>query len=421
MNQSLRFIGNLFFIVILFLVLYSFAMFQGGFVSWFLFFSFLPIFLYHLGLLFYPMNRWKVSRTLSHQSIQAGDSIIVTIHMKRFMPFPLYYCIVDDILPHTLQKIDSRHKKYAYLNQPEKLIVDRKIKKITFPWFHRNIELKYELEQIPRGEHNLRVIRLRTGDVFGLIKKECEYEVPDTFLVFPNQRQLRINDQLNRFPHGSVTSYAWHTKNTNVAVGVREYVPGDKYSWIDWKQTAKNNLVMSKEFEREKNTDILFVLDQCQEDHLNLLAFEGAIEFINSLILEIDKESSQVSLLSIGDGNEYFSFLNDTRKLDQVRQYLAKAQPIGKRPFAVQLQEAVTKLNSSYSIVLVIHQIDEPLMTIIQQLKYQSKKIVIFLIQAKMQITFEEQSMLGQLQREGIMIHTITEHELVRKTLEVNL
>src|SRR5690625_3163765 len=172
MKQSLRSISSLCFILILFAILYSYAMFQGGFVSWFLFFSFLPIFFYQLGLLFYPMKRWNVRRILSRQTIQAGDSIFVTIKIERFLPFPLSYCIVEEVLPQTLQKIDNRYKKYAYLNNPEKLTVHRQFKKMIFPWFRRKIELTYKLDQIPRGEHKLHEIRIRTGDIFGFVSKE---------------------------------------------------------------------------------------------------------------------------------------------------------------------------------------------------------------------------------------------------------
>src|SRR5699024_11696170 len=104
-RRSLRLIGNLILMVILFAILFTFAMFQGGFVSWFLFFSFLPIFLYHLGLLLYPMKRWHVTRRLSDNNVRAGGKVSVTIQITRKIPFPLYYCIVEEIFPDSLMDI----------------------------------------------------------------------------------------------------------------------------------------------------------------------------------------------------------------------------------------------------------------------------------------------------------------------------
>ncbi len=39
-------------------------MFQGGFVSWFIFYSFIPFALYSILLSFYPLSEMKVSRTI---------------------------------------------------------------------------------------------------------------------------------------------------------------------------------------------------------------------------------------------------------------------------------------------------------------------------------------------------------------------
>ena len=38
-------------------------------------------------------------------------------------------------------------------------------------------------------------------------------------------------------------------KDTTMATGVREYVPGDRFSWIHWKSFAKNGELRTKEFE----------------------------------------------------------------------------------------------------------------------------------------------------------------------------
>src|SRR5699024_7686731 len=67
MRPSFRLAGSLFFIVMLLGILFSYAMFQGGFTSWFLFYSFLPILLYPLGLAVYPIRKWDVTREVTPQ------------------------------------------------------------------------------------------------------------------------------------------------------------------------------------------------------------------------------------------------------------------------------------------------------------------------------------------------------------------
>src|SRR5699024_522466 len=112
-------------IIILLLILFSFAMFQGGFTAWFLFLSFLPIFLYHLTLLLYPINKWQVTRELSRQRLEAGDQVIVNIVIQRKIPFPLYYCILEEVFPESLNKQDTRQEKYKQMSNPASLNIKR--------------------------------------------------------------------------------------------------------------------------------------------------------------------------------------------------------------------------------------------------------------------------------------------------------
>ena len=78
-NRVLKFI----FLALLFLITFSYAMFQGGFVSWFLFYSFLPFAIYSLLLLFYPLTGMKMTRSISHTELTDGQELTVTIHVER--------------------------------------------------------------------------------------------------------------------------------------------------------------------------------------------------------------------------------------------------------------------------------------------------------------------------------------------------
>ena len=146
MRGRFRVFGNAAIIATLFVVLFSYAMFQGGFVSWFLFFSFLPIFFYLLVFLFYPMKKWNVTREVTRPIIQAGDKIDVMLRIKRNIPFPIYYCIVEEVFPVSLMKADSSTEKYRHMDHPEKRFVERKIKKVVFPGFKRSLALPYTIE-----------------------------------------------------------------------------------------------------------------------------------------------------------------------------------------------------------------------------------------------------------------------------------
>lgn len=420
MVSIVRFTGKLIFVVFLILLLFSFAMFQGGFVSWFLFFAFLPIFLYHIGLLFYPIKNWRVTRKISRRIVRAGDRIAVTVKINRSVPYPLYFCICEEVFPTTLQRMDNHSEKYRYMDQPGKLQVNRRIKKMVFPGFRRTIELPYYIEQVPRGEHQLQFIRIRIGDVFGFVKKEHVFKVPEKIVAYPNKRPVLLSESINSFEQGSVSSHALNLKNTNVATGIREYVPGDKFSWIDWKQTAKKNTVITKEFEQEKSTDTMVVLDASLYHGINDLAFEAAIELTTSL-LETIRKQSEVGLLSIGGETVYFPLHNDPGKRDLIQQHLTKVLPSGDHPFSVKLKEEMMKIKSGVNLILVTTHMDDSFQEVIRQAKQRTKRVVVLFVQSSKLISREEHHIIQQLRFEGVVINVLTEKQLVQKMIEVNV
>ncbi|WP_010097548.1 DUF58 domain-containing protein [Ornithinibacillus scapharcae] len=420
MTGTFRFVRSVILIFIIFAVLYAYAMFQGGFTSWFLFYSFLPIFLYLIGLSFYPISKWKIERKMSKHVVATGEGVSVSIRVDRKLPFPIYYCILEELIPETLNRIDTRHAKYQYLEQPNKLYQARSVKKIVFPWFKRHFEVTYDLEQLPRGNHTLPAIRVKTGDIFGLVKKVHIYQVRNEVVVYPVERRVHMVEKMNSYEQGSISSFAMNLKNTNVATGVREYMPGDRFSWIDWKQTAKINHVMTKEFEQEKSTDTLIILDNCYYEGMNLLAYEASIEMSISLMDNIRKQASQVGFLSIGESTVSFPVKHDPAKMEWIRKHLTDVYPSTKYQFPRKLKDEMLKMTNSFYLVIVTTHLSEELRETLQHVRVRGKKLLIIFIQAESRISPMEHSVMLELRNAGIPVCLLTEKELVTDRIEVN-
>ncbi|WP_200416404.1 DUF58 domain-containing protein [Virgibacillus salexigens] len=418
MTSRFRVIASGIVVVSFFLLLFSYAMFQGGFVSWFLFFSFLPIFLYELGFLLHCMKTWKVSRQLSHYVIRAGDGIDVKLVIKRKLPFPLYYCICEEVVPETLRKIDTKHQKYSLMDDPGELYTNRNLKKVFFPLWKRTFTMTYRLEQLPRGEHLLQTVRIRTGDFFGLVKKEYTFHVTDVIIAYPNARPIVTKEQISSFQQGTASTSAFQLNNSNVATGIREYMPGDRFSWIDWKQTAKKNTVMTKEFEQEKSTDILLMLDNGIYPETNYVVYEAMVEVVLSLMEGLKKQASQVGLVTIGEKTVYFPVHHDPVKLDMVKNHLTRIQPDGIKPFSIRVESEFAKAGAGNVIILVTSHIDVAFIEIVKKMDQRTKRIVLILIQSAKHRE-KNRLFIHQLQFEGIHIHILTEQHLIQNQLEV--
>ncbi|WP_245837297.1 DUF58 domain-containing protein [Virgibacillus phasianinus] len=343
------------------------------------------------------------------------------ITIKRSFPFPLYYCICEELFPESLNKVDNRTDKYQHMANPAGLEQVRKIKKVVFAGFKRHITLGYQIAEIPRGEHQLFAIRFRTGDLFGFIKKEHVFNVFDNLIAYPNERQVQLTDKMNSYEQGSISAQNTSLKNTNVASGIREYMPGDKFSWIDWKQTAKKNSVMTKEFEQEKSTDTILILDGCGHGNQNVLAFEAAIEISLSLMETIRKQSTQVGFLSIGEKDVFLPLHHDPGKKQFIRQHLTQIQPSGIQPFAVKLKEEAKRLTTGVIAIIITTNLDEPLVENMQKMRQRSKRIIICFVQSANLITDKQRELIQRLQFQGVVINVMTEKQLNQDRIGVRV
>ncbi|WP_051405164.1 DUF58 domain-containing protein [Bacillus cihuensis] len=223
---------------------FVFAMFQGGFLSWFLLFTFLPFALCSIGVFFYPIHKFTVTRSLDKTEFRAGETIEVRIEISRKDRFPLLFLLIEE-------ELDGRLGKSASMK-----------KVIIFPWFRKSFSLRMKLHNLPRGDHSLSGIRLKTGDIIGLFDKEAKYDLPKKILVWPAYYDLAYKQLENFFDRGEVGSVKKMQREYSIVSGVREYQPGDQMSWINWKATANKNAIMTKEFDEQKNHDVYIILDE---------------------------------------------------------------------------------------------------------------------------------------------------------------
>lgn len=359
-----------------------------------------------------------MSRTLSKRIIQAGDSIDVTIHLERKFPLPLYYGMVEEIMPASWNRL---HYDYAFLNEPDHVTIDRTMKKMKMIGFKKQLEISYRLDKLPRGEHELQGVRVLISDVFGFVKKEYIYPVQDELIVQPNTRDIRISDRAVSFEQGQQVVNLFQLENTNVATGVREYAPGDRFSWIHWKQTAKNQTVMTKEFEQERSNNLYVILDACLPKRKNPLAFEASVELTLSLVTKLEKNTTDIELLTVGRETKEFSLGESNQGKGDIRYYLTKIQPDGEIPFSGALRELLLTKKRMERLVIITTSVDDFFWQTIHELRQRIAQIVIFYVQGSKFILEKEQEIVAQMKKSGVAIHVLTEKEMVTNPLEVSI
>ena len=130
-------------------------MFQGGKVSWTIFYMLLPFIIYSFALFFYPLSGLTAERIIRTPSVQNGGKAYCINHFETKISFSsaLYSCT---------EKIANRE-----IATP----AGGNLKHFFVFGFRNKMEWEYEIEQMPRGEHILEGVEIEVSDFFGWVRK----------------------------------------------------------------------------------------------------------------------------------------------------------------------------------------------------------------------------------------------------------
>jgi uncharacterized protein (DUF58 family) len=385
---------------LLILLTFSYAMFQGGFVSWFLFYSFLPFAIYSTALSLYPLGRLEIKRVLPKTDYNAGETLKVSVHIKRPDRFPLFYLLIEEKLEGTLVSVQQ----------------SKSTKALLFPGFQREFSNEYIIKELPRGEHSFRWFTVKVGDPLGLFEKEKQFALEEKIIVYPAYSELVYQHFENQFDQGLTASRERVQRDTTIAVGVREYQPGDRFSWINWKATAKRNEFMTKEFEQRQSHDVFIVMDCVPDPH-----FETVVSFTASLIRAVLKKGAQAGLLTASKTNNSFPIRGGESQLQVLFYHLAKIEAKSNLSLDKVLETDSFSVQQTVSFMLVTAQLSKGLIEKASFLGRRKGAITLFLIKHQQETPMDqERSLISVANARGVRIVMVHEGNFAAAFSEVS-
>ncbi|KOP72141.1 hypothetical protein AMS59_18030 [Lysinibacillus sp. FJAT-14745] len=293
-------------VFLLIIITFCYAMFQGGFVSWFVFFSVSPFLLYAFIFLLVKEEILLVERKIEPSHVESGQSAKVSITVARKTRFPFAYMMMEELV-NSEALVQSRVQGTNV---------------IKFVGFRKKFSWDYVLENMSRGEHRYLGVNIVFCDFFGWAKKQVAAKKEQVILVYPRVREMRYAALQTKFDVGTMMSPYSIVKDTSMAVGLREYVPGDRFSWIHWKSFAKTQTLQSKEFEDRQSQELMLALHAGKSP-----LFEEKIELVASMLQTIVGERGDISFVSAGSKTKVFPIIQGNKQLDQVMYHLAAIKP----------------------------------------------------------------------------------------------
>jgi uncharacterized protein (DUF58 family) len=120
-----------------------------------------------------------------------------------------------------------------------------------------------------RGRYQLGPILLRSSDPFGLFTMERALTPTSNVVIYPQTFEIeQFALPVGILPGGDALRRRTHYVTTN-ASGVRDYAPGDSFSRIHWRSTARRDRLIVKEFELDPLADIWIVPDMAVFGHVS--------------------------------------------------------------------------------------------------------------------------------------------------------
>ncbi len=401
-KSYIKLVGSVFLLILLLVITFIYAMFQGGFVSWFIFYSFLPFGLYSLLVCFYPLSLFEVTRKVEKEQFTAGEKFKATITIERKLSFfPLLFVIVEEEVPVTL--------KYSKQS--------KRTKNLVFPWFNRTIEIEYIIESIPRGEHLFKTIRIKTGDLFGLIEKERSFEMEKAYLVYPQYVDLIYRQLENRFDQGNTSSRTKLVRDTTMAVGVREYQPGDRFTWIDWKSSARKNTFMTKEFEQQQSHDVIVFMDRSKDQDPTM--FEQVVILSASIVRSIIRNGAQMGIISVGKERFISGINNNKEHQKKIFYHLAKVQRDG-RSFAAIVDSELSKWEQGLTMLFVTSDLPDSFIRTIERMIHRRYNLILFVVLPKKSPSKEVIMKIEKLKSKQIFVKAVIEGQYADAFHEVS-
>ncbi len=206
--------------------------------------------------------------TLDSNLVEKGDTVQINYKLYNSGLFPLPFMIIVDGISSRLSS-NGGEKSVHYLKSSDSIIISR-----TIRCEHR-------------GYYQLGNIKVITGDVFGITKKEIQVR-DDLFLtVYPKVYLLKnLNIYGKEFFGNKLANLKYYEDYSSVK-NLRKYQRGDSIKKIHWKATARKGEFLVKNYDIAANIQLMIYMDFQQSKYSldkDELIEEKVVECVISIV-----------------------------------------------------------------------------------------------------------------------------------------
>lgn len=305
----------------------------------------------------YCLRGIEYRRHLSQARVAWGETIDLEIEIVNRKLLPLSWLEIEEELPGELAP--SRGQVYRIHKAGRSILYNL----IALRPYER-VRRVYPIPCLARGEHHLGPVRLRSGDLFGLVSREHDLSLDDAVVVYPRVVPLGELGLPAQHPLGDRRTRSWIFEDPTRIAGTRDYQPRDGLRWIHWAATARTQSLQTKVFEPSTEQNLVICLN-CSSTPAESWGFyydpdalELAITTAASLAAWAIDERYPVGLLTNGMHHGKSARIEveasrDLGQLPRILEALGRLQPFAVRGFHQMIAEPGARLPYGATIVAV--------------------------------------------------------------------
>lgn len=317
-------------LLLLYAALVAYTLFQGDTASWFLTYFFTLIMLFLIFSSLYRLKNWQVQRVFSKKEYFDGDFVQMELQFKRKSFYPVGYLLVEQRIPLSLGSHYARQQT-------------------LYPFFKKEITVALKPFQVKRGKHTFSKITAETSDTFGLIERSRRLGEPEQLIVYPSYFPdilLRLGEAN---PDRDASANHWTLHKNDALHSLREFMPGDRMTWIDWKSTAKTNTMMTREFENSSARKMQLIFFGVTHDY-----FEHALRAAYSFSRKLLEEHAEVRITILGENGQTFDFSRDKKRITEISHAFAELKSCDEAVLMQELQSVLKWQKDTFIFTPVI-------------------------------------------------------------------
>lgn len=253
-------------------------------------------------------------------------------------------------------------------------------------------QCEYRLRARERGPICLASLYLRVPSSFGLWRVHYQVEVESNIKVYPDFSAISAYTILATDNHASQLGIKRKPKRGEGMdfMQLRDYRRGDTLRQIDWKATARRRKIISKEYQDERDQQVLLLIDsgrrmRAQDDNLN--HFDHALNAALLVSYIALRQGDSVGVMAFGQDYRWLAPQKSPSNMKVLLNGLYDLQTSNVAPDYVMAAQKLEVLQRKRSLVIIVtNSRDEDIEEVLIAAKLLRKKHLVILANIREQV-----------------------------------